>query len=397
MKKYFSILASLAFLTAVSCTSSKNACPVLDLSLEGVEDGLELMITDAADFDFEPISTATLSDGKAQFTLPSKDPRVYRIVASEYKGAAGSAVVALSAGEKASVKASAKIEDNQFGYTDFILSDVKVEGSKTNEQFLANIPDRDSMDKEYEAFQEKNKEVLEKINNITRGTAEWVALEQTPEWKTLEADEKAFFDKVEATIEGAISNNSDNWMAPYFMLTEYSYLTTESNLEQYMALSDDVKESYYGKKVAEMVVPMSQGNQMPDFSFTDKATGEQMSLLDICKQNKYVLIDFWASWCKPCRNEIPNFKNMYEKYHEQGFQIVSISADSKEKDWLKALEEEKLPWPNDIDGEKGICKMYNVQFYPTVYLLDSKGKMIASNEEVRGENLQNKLKELFDY
>ena len=137
------------------------------------------------------------------------------------------------------------------------------------------------------------------------------------------------------------------------------------------------------------------GDIVPDFTFTDHQTGEKMSLYDVCKKNKYVLVDFWASWCNPCRKEIPHFKTMYQIYKSRGFQIVSISADAKQADWLKALEEEKLPWPNDIDGNQGICKLYNVQFYPTLYLLDKDARVVICNDDARGQRLRAKLGELF--
>lgn len=107
---------------------------------------------------------------------------------------------------------------------------------------------------------------------------------------------------------------------------------------------------------------------------------------------KYILIDFWASWCNPCRKEIPNLKNLYAKYADKGFQIISISIDKKKADWEKALQEEQLAWPNYLDTE-GIASLYKVRFVPTMYLIDMNKTIIGEN--VRGEALAEKLAELF--
>ena len=270
-----------------------------------------------------------------------------------------------------------------------------VKGSKAHDHLLANLPDRNEMNRAFEAIQVKHSDVIAKTMTIKRGSDEWNALMATEEWKAYERDNHEFNEMVKNAYESAVYNNADNWLGPYIMLTQYSYLTTQDDLPKYEAFSEKVKNSYYGQLVAKQVVPMQSDQPVPDFSFTDHATGKKMSLYDICKKNSYVLVDFWASWCAPCRKEIPNFKDMYELYHDFGFEIVSISADSDKDAWLKALTDEKLPWPNDLDGKQGICKLYNVQFYPTVYLLDSDAHIIATNDEARGDNLRTKLAELF--
>ena len=112
----------------------------------------------------------------------------------------------------------------------------------------------------------------------------------------------------------------------------------------------------------------------------------------MCEGKQYILIDFWASWCAPCRKEIPTLKRLYAEYAEKGFEIVSISIDKKEADWSKALEDEQMPWINYMDNN-GIAKLYKVKSVPTMYLIDQNGVLIAEN--LRGEALVEKMAEIF--
>lgn len=104
-----------------------------------------------------------------------------------------------------------------------------------------------------------------------------------------------------------------------------------------------------------------------------------------------VLVDFWASWCGPCRKEIPNLKAVYEKFAPKGLEIVSISIDKDAAAWQKALEEERLPWRNFRD-ETGVADAYSVSAIPAIFLVDGSGTIIATG--LRGTALQEKLETL---
>lgn len=162
-------------------------------------------------------------------------------------------------------------------------------------------------------------------------------------------------------------------------------------------LSTEVKSSAMGKKFSESLSKLkatSIGEIAPDFAQSD-VSGKLIKLSDL--RGKYVLIDFWASWCLPCRKENPHVLKAYEKYKEKGFEIIGISLDNNKSAWQKAIADDKLTWINvsDLKGRRNeASEMYYITAIPQNFLLDTEGKIVGKN--LRGENLQKKLAEIFD-
>ncbi|MFK7780965.1 redoxin domain-containing protein [Psychroserpens sp.] len=162
-----------------------------------------------------------------------------------------------------------------------------------------------------------------------------------------------------------------------------------------------LKKQIQGKKAEIAALKATQiGEIAPTFS-APTPDGKQLALNDV--KGKLTLIDFWASWCKPCRRENPNVVKVFNKYHKKGLEIISVSLDGSrnQKDpkaaWIKAIEDDKLTW-NHVSNlnyfNDPVAKSYNIRSIPATFLLDAEGKIVAKN--LRGNALEQKVAEYLD-
>lgn len=137
------------------------------------------------------------------------------------------------------------------------------------------------------------------------------------------------------------------------------------------------------------------GSLFKDVNALD-VNGNVVKLSDVIAKNKYTILEFWASWCGPCRGEIPNLKKAYAKYKSKGLEIYAVSLDNKKAKWLQALKEENTPWlnlndPSAFEGEA--AKGYGIQGVPASFLIGQDGKIVVSNDKLRGKELEKTLSE----
>lgn len=151
---------------------------------------------------------------------------------------------------------------------------------------------------------------------------------------------------------------------------------------------------YRAQLMAEADGGIALNTQAPNIVLSTP-NGDTIQLKNL--QGNYVLLDFWASWCQPCRMENPNVVALYNQYHAKGFEVFSVSLDANKDQWIKAIAKDEMVWKNhgsDLGGwNSAPAQLYNIKSIPSTFLLDKKGKIIA--KDLRGEELKAKLAELF--
>lgn len=131
------------------------------------------------------------------------------------------------------------------------------------------------------------------------------------------------------------------------------------------------------------------GMQASEINLTD-AKGKSISLASL--KGKVVLVDFWASWCIPCRKKVPSLKKIYSKYKAKGFEIYGVSLDNYSEEWVTAIKEDKTTWPHVLDATGETATSWNVNYIPSTFLLDKTGKIIVINASE--EELEKQLQQL---
>ena len=187
------------------------------------------------------------------------------------------------------------------------------------------------------------------------------------------------------------------------VLVTADYLNIEENLifweTIYNNYTEEFKDNSYFKNFENKLIKIksiSIGSVAPDIILND-TSGVPISLASL--RGKYVLLDFWAAWCRPCREENPNIVENYNNYKSYGFDVYQVSLDRTKEDWIRGIKQDKLPWINVSDlkyYQSEAAELYNVDRIPSAFLLDPDGKIIAKHTELRGPNLSRKLSEIFN-
>ncbi len=262
------------------------------------------------------------------------------------------------------------------------LANATVTGSKTQD--------------EYQLFIDSNQPLSEKYADLY---AEYQAARQannTNEITRIEKEAETIQTEMTQLQKDFVKNNPSSYMSPV-ILTSLSYEMDPNEIEEYLNSMDaNVAQSPIAQELMNRVQIMKSvaiGQKASDFTLND-VSGNPVALSSKIGA-KLLLIDFWAAWCNPCRQENPNLVEVYKEFNKKGFDVFSVSLDRSKEDWVQAIADDKLTWTHVSDLQywnNSAAKLYAVNAIPANFLLDENGIIIARN--LRGTDLYNKVSEV---
>ncbi|HAM83136.1 MAG TPA: AhpC/TSA family protein [Butyricimonas sp.] len=212
----------------------------------------------------------------------------------------------------------------------------------------------------------------------------------------LQREFKKIVDKADAEELALLKKYNNSFVAAYVVASRMAQILDDAKLkERYEALGEKARATIYGKQVADELVKLEKvtvGAVAPNFS-APLADGGVLSLHET--KAKVKVVDFWASWCLPCRQENVNLIKIYKRYRPKGLEIISVSIDDNKQAWLSAIGQDGCDWKNVSDlkgGQSEIAADYCVKGIPCTFILDGENRIVAKN--LRGKDLEKKIDEM---
>ncbi len=283
------------------------------------------------------------------------------------------------------------------GYGGKFLNDVTVTGGRSNEFNAAMNEAQRAVGQlpEFKEFAAAQKELRE------MGYTDMAAYQAKSREISTKFAELAprYYEAQEKAIADCISRFPDVEAAAYMFGRYNSDASTEDYEAGFNQFTEKVRNSFLAADAREELASRKAtmpGALAPDFTLNDPE-GKPVTLSSL--RGQYVIVDFWASWCKPCRAGMPAMKELYKKYHPKGLEIIGVSDDTDHNAWKNAIAQDQTPWIHVVDEfpvenrPARVGLLYGVHYIPSYFLLDKEGKVIGKMEH---EELEAKLAELLD-
>jgi len=353
-------------LMAISCQTAKDEFSIKG-TIEGIETG-KIYLQRLVEGQPQNIDTADVVDGKFTFKGKMEMPDFRLLVLNEQDYFAPFFL------DNSSITVKAKKDS---------LRAATYKGSPSQDIFKIYMTEVEKLSKDMQALQTKFQNAMSTGN--------------TDEAEKAKIDGQAMQDNNLFYTKNFVKEHKNSVVSAYFALAVLAGQVNGAELDSIVSsFPAEIGTSEYVIKLKEIVQEQKKtavGVEAPDFTMNDQ---EDKPITLSSLRGKIVLIDFWASWCAPCRQENPNVVKLYNQYHDKGFEILGVSLDKDKESWMKAIKDDQLSWLHVSDlqyWQNAVARLYGVNSIPQTYLLDKEGKIIAKG--LRSEQLAAKLGELF--
>jgi peroxiredoxin len=366
------IFGFLAAMSIVACNNvGDNEFKIVG-DAKGVKDSTAVILQKQDSTGIVSVDTVQVLDGKFVIEGPVKEPFLHFL---QIRGVEGGVPLILESGE-----IKVKVDKDS-------IQNSTVGGTKNNDYLAEYSKKNKEINQKMMAFQKAN---MAKFNEARTKN-------DTATINSLMKENDKFGEQIKTMSAEHIDKYKDSYLSVYFINQFLSQPDADmAKLEkQFNALNDEVKKTSLGKKIKQRFDAINNtkvGGKAPDFS-AKTPEGKTVSLKE--SLGKITIIDFWASWCQPCREENPAMVALYNEFNPKGLKIIGVSLDNDEKAWKEAIAKDKLTWTqvaNLKPQNDPIARKYNISQIPTTYVLDEQGKILAVN--LRGEELKAKIQSL---
>jgi len=361
------LLIILAILFLASCTDKPvyNIQGVVDADFEG-----KVYLKKQVGYLLETIDSVEVKDNAFEFNGTIELPDMYGITLE---------------GKEGVKRFCLENSDYQFKITDRV-AESEVLGGEYQPKINSFMAEMAKMD-------EEERSMIIRLRKVWKNES---ATDQDK--KTIDIELKKLRNNKLMFAKNYVHNNTNNPHAP-IVIDMYirNFLTLDQLDSVYQTFTTDVKKSDFGSIIGQSIVNTrlsAVGEPFLDFSVPG-VDGKMIKLSEVVKNNKLVFIDFWASWCSPCKATIPHLKKLYSEYHPLGLEILAVSYDDNKEKWLKAIEDEELTWLNGSNLKGWGCPtshQYALRGIPATILISNDGKIIARNLKI--EELNEKISEI---